>query len=124
MSKIYNLNNFKKNKKTNNNFDIKLIPVAIGCYCFGNIGAFLVLLISRGSDKRLISFHAAQSMLFFLFHYLGQVVFQSIGFYTLTVHNIFYLIKILFIVFGMVRLVTNRNFYIPYLSDIASKLVW
>ena len=38
VSKIYDFNNFK----SNNTFDFKIIPIAIACYCFGNIGAFVV----------------------------------------------------------------------------------
>lgn len=120
MGKIYDFNNFK----SKNNFDLKIIPIAIACYCFGNIGAFVVFLFSRGSSNRLITFHAAQSMLFNLLIYFAQLVLQSVGLFLFPIYQLFRLVKILFIVFGMFKLITGKSFDIPYISDVASRWVW
>lgn len=124
MGKIYDFNNLKPNNKLKNNFDFKIIPAAIACYCFGNLGAFVVLLFSRSSSNKLITFHAAQSMIFYLLIYFAQIVLQSVGILFLPIYQLFRFIKILFVVFGMFKMITGKRLYIPYLSDIASRWVW
>ena len=131
MGKVYDFNSFKNKNNKKSSFNPSLLLYAIFCYCFDSIGAFVVLMIARRKSSRLITFHAAQSMLFYAILYLSQVVLQSAGY---TIFNMFglgaivsllfkllLLAKIAFIVFGFFYLVTEKPLYIPYLSDIASR---
>lgn len=130
MGRIYNFNS-SNNKNSKLKFYPNLILIAIACYCFDNIGAFLVLIFSRGKSNRLVTLHAAQSMIFYLIVYFAQLVLQSFGYTFLSffglgfiVNILFQLIllaKIAFIVFGIFNLVTGKPLYIPYLSDISSR---
>lgn len=123
MGNIYDFknSNFRSSKKFK--FDLKLIFIAIACYCFDNLGAFVVLMFSRGKSNRLVTFHAAQSMLFYLLLYFGQVVLQSLGLVFPGLFQIVILIKITFMVFGIYNLLTGKPLKIPYLSEIASRWV-
>lgn len=130
MGRIYNFNS-SNSKKSKLKFYPNLIFLAIAIYCFDNIGAFLVLIFSRGKANRLVTFHAAQSMIFFLIVYFIQLVLQSLGYTLLGILGLGFLIKIIFqllllakiafIIFGMFYLITGRPLNIPYLSDIASR---
>lgn len=99
--------------------------MAIPIYLLGNLGAFLVLISTRGdSDNYQVQFHAAQSMLFYLILSLLSVILSSLGLNTLLFNDILMFVRIAFIVFGSFYLITNRDFRIPYLADIASKLIY
>ncbi|MGU8834362.1 hypothetical protein ACSW8S_18830 (plasmid) [Clostridium perfringens] len=98
-----------------------LIKIATGfaCYCMDSIGAVIVLILARNSGDKVTAFHGAQAMLFYLFSSFAQMFLRTMHLSNFFTYQIFNLMQIAFVVFGVYNLLNNKVFKVPFIGDIA-----
>lgn len=114
----YNITILYKNKKGENKMTDKTKGVL--AYVFSLVGG-LIFLFSKDSSKN-VKMHSAQSIVIFLGYMILTILYRLIPVYIPLLSTLIYVVYILAIVFGIVKVCREEKPELPVIGEVAKKL--